>query len=434
MRYLLLLLTLAACASTDYVEFEAPPGTAEEPAAEPPRPEFPTHPDLGEVLERVEAVPRLAAAHAAVLREQGDLRQAGLSPNPEIRFAAERWPTDDLSDGPGKRTVRLTQRIETGGKRSGRKRIGEWRVREASAQEALERNRVAEAAAEAHQAALAAFELAAVREAQLRGTEELLALRRALVESGREKEGILPPLQAELGALRVALAEERARHRAALRRLEGILALPVGTLQGVRGGLLLEAPLADAADALEKNPELAARKAAEKAAASGVEHARSLAAPDVIVGLSYENRTDSLLEPGQNLGIMLGLPIPIVDRNQGGVQAAQAELSRAIALREESEARVRARYSELVELVAALQANRKLYADEIVPARERDFALAEAGFAAGRLDRVGVVEASLRLSESRAELLEIETRLSALLLETLALLGYGTGNHPAKSR
>lgn len=435
MRYTLLLCVLLGCASsTREGDVAAPPPgpvtvVEESTAAGTPQSlaDFPARPHLVQVLQRAAGVPQVVAAQAVVLREQGDLRQAGLAPNPVLRMSVQQWDVDDLSGGPQRRWIRLYERLETGGKRGARKEVAEWRVREASAHERRERFRVAEAAATAHQEAAVYQERCRIREAKLKAQRELVELRSAQVASGREQEAVLIPLQAELGELTVSLAQCRARKRAALRRLEGVLALPAGSLEGVAGGLaLIDRTLPPAGDDTEwakVNPEIGALAAAEQAARKSVEHARSLAAPDVTLGLGYENRTDSLQEPDQTFGLFLDVALPVIDRNQGGVEAAEAEMRRHAALKENRIARVSARHAEIAELLVAWRSNRELYADRIVPARERELDLAQQGFASGRLDRVALTEARLRLLRSRGDLLDVEERLTILVLEGIALLG-----------
>jgi len=441
MHYTTLLLSLflgLGCASSAPEPDVAPPGPVEAPgpvtvqepmseAAAAPVEGFPSRPDLDQVLERAADVPLVVAARAAVLREQGGLRQAGLAPNPVLRMSVQQWDFDDLGGGPARRWIRLYERFETGGKRGARKEVAEWRVREASATERWERFRVAEAAATAHQEAAVYQERVRIREQTLETQQELVDLKGARVESGREKEAVLIPLHAELGELTVRLAQERAQARAALRRLEGVLALPTGALEGVEGGLTLIdrvlPPVTNDEDWAEINPEIGALAAAEQAARSSVEHARSLAAPDVTIGLGYENRTETLQGPGQTFGLFFDIPLPVIDRNQGGVEAAEAEMRRNAALKEDRIARVSARHAEISELVVAFRRNRELYATRIVPARQRDFDLAKQGFDSGRLDRIVLTEARLRLLGSRADLLGVEERLTILVLEGLALLG-----------
>jgi cobalt-zinc-cadmium efflux system outer membrane protein len=284
---------------------------------------------------------------------------------------------------------------------------------------------VAEAAAASHQEAAVYQQLVVIRSESLEAQRELLALKSAQVRSGREKESVLIPLQATVGELAVRLARERGQQRAALRRLEGLLALPTGTLEGVEGGLTLIERALPPTDGnwAEINPEIAQLSAAEDTARFHIEHARTLGVPDVTIGIGYENLTELVNEPNQTFGLFLDLPLPIFDRNQGGVQAAEADLRRNAALRQDRIARVSARIAEIRELLAAFRLNRELYASEIVPARERDFDIAKQSFESGRLDRIALTEAKLRLLKSRAALVGIEERLTILVLEGLALLG-----------
>ncbi|MHC4338894.1 MAG: TolC family protein [Planctomycetota bacterium] len=432
MRNLLVSLSLlAACASSSGTTASlAPPPAAQEASAlaaqAPEEPvDFPGHPTLVQVLERAQLSPVLLAARASVAREQGARRQAGLFPNPVLKASTQEFDVDDLAKGPGVRRIGIWQRFEIGGKRSARKEMAGERILEAEAGERFQHLEVARAAARAHQEALSAQDLAALREEALKASRELLSLQQQLARTGRARETSVVPLQVLVGQLRVDLQLARNRHRTALRRLEGILSLPARTIEGVMGDLLdpEELPAPDAPDLLDLNPEVASRRAAEETAVAGVRQAESLAVPDVTLGLAYQEGRFITAEEGAGLGIFLELPLPVMDRNQGGIAAAEAEVRRTQALTRDSRIRIESAYAEQLEEVKAFRANRDAYREDIVPARERLLDLARASFESGRNSRTELLETQLALLRSRAELSVIERGIALGCVDALTLLG-----------
>ncbi|MEN8150411.1 MAG: TolC family protein [Planctomycetota bacterium] len=417
----------AACASAPAPEDEeSVPVTAVEPVepapvdVEPPA-EVPPVLILEDVLRLVPGAPVNRAARAAVVRAEENLSQADLSPNPMLMLGADRFPLDDLGEGPLRYGIRAYQTIETGGKRSKRAAVGEAGVATAEWEERIVNLTIARAAAGAHQEALAADRRVTIRAEAVKAGEELTALVEGLVLAGRERESALPPIRARVGRLRLALEDERARRRRALADLEAVLSLPAGSVEGVKGELLLPAELPEGAG--EGNPSIGKERAAVDVEAARAESADTGRYPDVRVGLGYEYL--DLLEGGvlNSVGVYLEIPLPFFDRNQGDVRAAVAAARRAEDLTEAERARVASEYAMTLSLIGSASANLATWRGSVLPAMARDRELSEAAFDAGRATRNDVLVAKLAELDASVMAIGEEAKLAALTLDALALLG-----------
>jgi len=434
---LLLAFALAACASarpesvpeprpaansSGPVEVSAPkaatPGAAESPPAPPP---IPAVLSLDDVLRLVPEAPVNRAARAAVVRAEGNLTQAGLSPNPYLMLGADRWPIDDVGEGPLRYGIRAYQMIETAGKRGKRAAVAERQVVAAEWEERIVNITIARTAAGAHQEALAAHRRIALREEALRTAEGLLGLTETLVKAGRERETALPGIRARVGRIRITLEHERAAHRRSLSDLEAVLSLPSGSVRGVSGKLLLPVDLPG--EAGEANPEIGKNRAAVDTEEARAESADTGRYPNVKVGIGYEYQ--DLLDIGtlNSFGFYFEVPLPFFDRGQGEVQASVAAARRAEDLTDAERQRVASEYAMTLDVIRFHAANLATWRGSVLPALGRDRELSQAAYEAGRKTQAQVLSARLAELLGSVEAVEEESHLSALTLDALALLG-----------
>ena len=416
-----LLLLVAACATAGVAPVE-PIGATLAPAALAP-PVFPAEPDLLDVLARVEATPLLAARAADVERAEALVDQAGRPPNPVVGAYGEKIDVEELDRGIQKRGVRVSERFETAGKRDARVGVAEGRAGESAAALKAARIRLAMAATAAHQRALAGHRLLAAREAELRTVESLLALEEKRLAAGRGVEAPVVALRARAGRLRAAAAEEDAAVRGALRTLAGLLALPPGEIHGVRGRLLdLEDLPEIAADTVRENPDVLESTARLVTARAGERDARAKAWPDVTAGMGLENGREGE-EHRTMLGLFVEAPLPVLDTNEGAIRAALAETQRITGEIASAEATAAAEFAARRETAEALARSRHVVEVDVVPAVERELALARAARRAGRTGDGEVVEAELALVVARRELIALDRAIALEIAAALALAG-----------
>lgn len=277
---------------------------------------------LEAAIERaIASQPRLAAADARVTAAEARTRQAGVSPNPQISIEIE----DFAGSGPfrsldsAQTTLALSQQLEIGGQRSARRAVA------ASERDvavlSLLRERIdlirdvelafAELVAAADQAVLARDN--AAQAASLANTA------RILVAEGRD-----PPLrqlraEAALAEARAAEAETFSLMLAARRNLAVLIGSDDPDLTAVTSA---PQPRERTNDPAFIGIDERLAEAERLVAAARVTLARTAATPDVTVSGGLRRFND-----GRDTALVAGvsLPIPIRDRNRGGIEAARAD-------------------------------------------------------------------------------------------------------------
>lgn len=358
--------------------------------------------------------PALRGAAASRQTTQAEAIGAPLRPNPDASVVVENFGglggRGDLRGARGvETTVGLSQRIEIGGQRAARiaaaARSGDVAILDyEGARLDLARDVVA-ALAEAE----AASRLVGVERERARLAGETLRAARARVEAGREP--LLQAQRAEVVRAGAEIAVERTRRELdqALANLAVLIGAPGVELASRQPwfedvGPAPRPPLpADPLARLSANPDFARLEAAVAQGNAALILQRANAVPDVTLQ-GYVRRFQESRETAFVAGA--SIPLPINDRNQGGIARARAELLRA-----EAEAE-RGRRSLAASLVAAEQRQDLAWRSvqtlrrDALPAAEGAARLALIGFAEGKFNFLEVLDAQRALSDTRAQLIE----------------------------
>ncbi|MBN2447732.1 MAG: TolC family protein [Phycisphaerae bacterium] len=331
--------------------------------------------------------------------------QAGLRANPELGVEVESLAGRGERSGidAAETTIQLGQLIELGGKR-------DKRLRAASLAEELtewdyesQRLDVLKEVADAFVAVLAAQERVSLAEQLGRLARQAEAAVAQRVEAGRDspvqslRAGVLSSQsRIEIRKATSALATARLRLAATWGATEAAFEAAAGDFHAVEPA----PPLNEVSDALAANPDLArwAVEQRQRRAALDLEKARAKVDVTVAAGVQrYEETDDAAFVVG------LALPIPILDRNQGGIAEATANLAKA---RQESEA---ARVETLAALSAAVNALASAYDEvrvlqsEVLPQAEQAFEAVQQGYREGKFDYLYVVDTQRTLFETKAQ-------------------------------
>jgi cobalt-zinc-cadmium efflux system outer membrane protein len=135
-------------------------------------------------------------------------------------------------------------------------------------------------------------------------------------------------LQAQIRADESQLLHDTARngHREAWQRLSAVIGLPNLQQSRLTGALDADLPIFDwdhcYAMVLGSNPQLGAAHARAERANIAIERARRENIPDVNVFLSMRHNN---ITSSDVANVEIGIPIPIRNRNQGNIRAAEAE-------------------------------------------------------------------------------------------------------------
>lgn len=340
--------------------------------------------------------PELAAAGREIGIAEGERRQAGLIPNPQLT-----WEVEDTRRETRTTTVTLSQPLELGGKRGAR--IAVAGAGQTIAQLDLERQRNG-LRADVVQAFHAA--LRAQTALELAQQSQALTERGLRVVQGRVTAGQSSPVEATRAQVQLAQAQAQVR-RAASQRSVAYQALARLTGSPVaRFDRLLATDLspgaAPAAEALlarvEQTAEwrLAAAQVERGEASLGSEKAQRI--PDLTVSLgSQYSREDR-----ERVNVVgLSMPLPLFDRNQGNVLVAARRADQARDLRNAVELRLRSETRSALSQWATAMQEVQAYDRTILPSAQQAVDTATRGFEMGKFAFLDVLDAQRTLIEAR---------------------------------
>jgi cobalt-zinc-cadmium efflux system outer membrane protein len=340
--------------------------------------------------------PELAAAGREIGIAEGERRQAGLIPNPQLS-----WEVEDTRRETRTTTVTLSQPLELGGKRGAR--IAVAGAGQTIAQLDLERQRNG-LRADVVQAFHAA--LRAQTALELAQQSQSLTERGLRVIQGRVTAGQSSPVEATRAQVQLAQAQAQVR-RAASQRSVAYQALARLTGSPVaRFDRLLATDLspgaAPAVEALlarvEQTAEwrLAAAQVERGEASLGSEKAQRI--PDLTVSLgSQYSREDR-----ERVNVVgLSMPLPLFDRNQGNVLVAARRADQARDLRNAVELRLRSETRSALSQWATAMQEVQAYDRTILPSAQQAVDTATRGFEMGKFAFLDVLDAQRTLIEAR---------------------------------
>ncbi|HLT21136.1 MAG TPA: TolC family protein [Thermomicrobiales bacterium] len=361
------------------------------------------------------------AARARVAGARGDLRQArALGANPEAEFEAL-----NASGQLGGYRSALTQEIEIGGQRGAR-------VAAAAAQlSAVEYLRLDAGRAVQRDVHAAFFRTAAARE-QVKVMEQIIGLQNDLLTAVRTQlaEGEISTLEAnlaevELGRSRAKLLTARRLAADAEHELRSLLGLPpqqpIAVITSGRA-LASAAPETDSliARAMAERPDLAALRASVTAAERTATLASRAAIPNPTVGILAE-REDAT---GQTqVGFVVGLPIPLWNRNRGATAARTADVTRAQAEVAAADVRIRNEVASAAHAYALAREELEILESAVlVPARENQ-RLLEIAYREGKSDLPTILLLRNQLLEAELDYLDAWLAARTALANLEAAIG-----------
>lgn len=298
-----------------------------------PDPDLPVY-SLEDLEQRaLEKNPAMAQADAAVRAVEGQRIQAGLLPNPVIGYTAEDVPLDDTSEG--KHGVFVAQEIPLGGKLRLSRKVLEQDLEQTRISAETQRLLLLAELRRLYYRGLAAQARVDLRERLADLTREAVEVTKQLYNTGAadapdqlsvENEALLR--EADLSAARIELDQTWATLRAVVADPD----LEAGRLAGD----LAEVPELDRGalrdQLLEQSPELRVARARAARAEAALSRARAERVPDLEIeagvrkprGNSASGATDD-----REAFADIGFRVPLFNRNQGGIAAAEAGLAAA---------------------------------------------------------------------------------------------------------
>lgn len=340
----------------------------------------------------------LRAAEARVL-------QAGLWPNPELAIEVEEFAGSGERRGldAAETTMQVGQPIELGGKRDKRVRLAsldkelvQWDYESA-------RLDVMRDARQAFAAVLAAQDRVALAARLLDLSRQAHATVAQRVEAGKDspvdelRAGVvLSKSRIELQKAQKALTAARHNLAAAWGGKAAFFESAVGDFYEVSP----LAPPADAAAAIAANPDVARWETQEHRQRAALHLEKARAVPDVMIGggvRRFEQTDDSALVFG------LAVPIPLFDRNQGGIRQAIADLGKTHRQYEAVQVRTLAALCEATGALAAAYDEVKILREDVLSRAQQAFEAAREGYQQGKFDYLYVLDTQRTLFETQAQ-------------------------------
>jgi len=294
-----------------------------------------------EELERtaLERNPTVSQAEASIRVSQGRRRQAGLYPNPVVGYFGEELSFRAMSQT-SEHGIFVEQTIPLGGKLSKAKRVFARETEQAESIAQAQRQRVLNSVRMLYYDAMGAQRLVDLRIELGNLAREAEEITRDLYNVGQADRPDQLEIEIEVERAEIDLLRAKNDREQVWRLLGSMVGNPelrparlAGNLEEGIAGFdqeeLLNALLRD-------SPEIKAAQAGIERARAVLVRARAQRIPDLFVrgGVAYNN--ERLDRDGRKIGgegvLEAGINVPIFNRNQGGIAAAEAEL--AIAERE----------------------------------------------------------------------------------------------------
>lgn len=357
------------------------------------------------VLERN---PEIAASAIEIKAKEAQALQAGLIPNPEINVTMENFGgSKSLTGFQGSETTfELSQMIELGGKRAKRKRAGSletglarWDFESKKADILLE-------VTKSFVDVLTAQERLALKEEIVRLSEEIYNVISIRVSSGKVSPVEETKAGVALSAVRAEKEKTRRELEAARKRLSALWGDKAPSFAKAEGKLdaFMPAPsYEDIEKLVMQNPDIArwSQEKEQKNAVLKLEESKKIQDPTVSLGMRYLN------ENNDNAFVFgVAIPLPLFNRNQGGVLEARQRLDQAEQKQNNATLRILAALAEAYQLLAGSYTEAETLKKEILPGALSAFEATKEGYLQGKFNYLDVLDAQRTFFEARNRYIE----------------------------
>ena len=368
---------------------------------------------LSQALSRaVASSPALAASDREIAAAGGRSVQAGVFPNPELSFEL-----DGAFGSKAKRnldaaetTLQISRLFELGGKREARMAVAAAEIDAARWVRAATRLQTLAETAEAFARTLGAQARVRELEDQVADLDRLTPLLRKRVEAGASSSAEISRGRVATETTRVDLAKARAAFQASRRELSVLIGDTTPAFATV-GGDLRRIGAPPSFDALMSSalqtPQLTRFTAVKAQRRALLAVAQAKAVPDITAGVGWrhyrEDRSNAAMAS-------LSVPLPLFDRNQGGVIEAGETLAKTEAERAAARRALTALVGAGYEALRGAYDEARLTRANVIPLAREAYDEVRSGYAEGRYSLLELLEARAALSE--ASLKEIDALVS----------------------
>lgn len=376
---------------------------------------------LGEAVRRaLRFSPAVHAAQIEIDAKRAEAWQAGLRRNPEISGDVQ-----NIDQAAQESTLELSQVFELGGKRLKRIRAAELDTGVAAWDFEAARLRVASNTALTFVDVLASQDRIAILDDLQNVADRLSGAVSERVNAGEGNPVELRRAQIESARAKAELSAERTFLETAKRRLANNWGAQGVDFAKADGHLATGERIPSVRQVsayLDANPEIS-RWATEMTRRQAVlALAQASAIPDLTLGAGAR-RVNENDETGAI--VSLSIPIPLFNRNQGNIAAAQTRIlkgqSESLAARTDVTGSLLESYGNLVVAAEKLKGLEK----DVLPAAREVYTANIEGYTAGKFDLLGVLDAQRTLFSTRLEIVNTRAEFQKAKVQIEALIGRG---------
>ncbi|MEW6207848.1 MAG: TolC family protein, partial [Acidobacteriota bacterium] len=277
----------------------------------------------------------------------------------------------------------VEQTILTGGKLKKSRRIFEHEQTEAAAEKETQKQRVLNSVRMLYYETLAADERVELRKQLSRLADEAVKISEELFNIGQADRPDLLEAEVEAQQTELALIEAENERENVWQMMASVVGNPALKPARLAGNLESDIPSLDReamlAALIAASPEIKSARVRVERARAVIDRARAERAPDIFLRGGFGYSREILEGTGRATGpegfIEAGIRIPLFNRNQGNIAAAQADLSIAERDVQRLELSLRARFSQVfAEYSSSLRAVER-FQQRILPRAEKAYEL-----------------------------------------------------------
>jgi cobalt-zinc-cadmium efflux system outer membrane protein len=370
--------------------------------------------------------PALATFSWEVRAKEAQTLQAGLFPNPELSFEAEDFGgSKELQNfHEADFTLRLSQLIELGGKRSKRMRVAALEGNLEGWNYKTKRIDVLTEVTKAFIDVLSAQE-------QLSLAEELVSLSGQVLNtvSARVKAGKVSPIEKTKASITLStsqfkLARAKQELVAARKRLVANWGDTSATFKKVKGDLYTTTSIPSVEQLIEyisKNPDIArwATEIQRQQAVVTLEESKKI--PDLTLtgGVRHKNAVDDNVFVAE-----ISIPIPIFNRNQGDTLAAKHRLAKAKEEKRAMSLQVRTTLVDAYKRLSTASTEVNILKEKVLTGAQDTFEKVREGYRQGKFALLDVLDAQRTLFEAKGQYTETLTAYHKAIADIKRLIGW----------
>ena len=370
------------------------------------------------------ANPAVMRAAALVTAAEGNWVQVGLLPNPTVGYLGQQLGSGGLAEQHG---IAVSQEWVRGGKLRLNRAVADQEHVRAQQQLAVQQQRVLTDVR-------ISFYHVLLAQRQIDLTENLVTISRqgasaveALLRAKEASRADILQAQLEVENAAVLARNAQNRHAAAWRQLSAVVGDPHLPMQPLQGDAFAAPQELDFDETLLRlqtsSPEIAAAMTEVSRARAFLERAYAEPIPNVTLQ-GMVNVIDNGIDGKPDGEIGVSLPLPLFNRNQGGILQAQQEVIAAERALQRVELSLRTRLAPTFERYANARNQVQRYREAILPAAQETLDLTRKMYEAGETNFLSLLTAQRTYSQTNLFYLESlrELRMAEVEIDGLLLL------------